>query len=86
MFSNKRSVGKDTFINQEDSLVIRLYCNSSDSYLRRSTQTVFYFLLKCLNERLAPIMPYSAQELYNELSIIGLKNESILLKNSLYLL
>jgi len=58
---------------KEDDLVVRLYCNPSESYLRRSTQTVFYLILKCLNERLAPIMPYLAQELYNELSIIGLR-------------
>ncbi len=61
------------FLNRKIDLFIRLYCDSSDSYLRRSTQTVFYLLLKCLNERLAPIMPYLAQELYNELNIIGLK-------------
>ncbi|CAF1220323.1 unnamed protein product [Adineta steineri] len=55
----------------------RLYCNPSDSYLRRSTQTVFYLLLKCLNERLAPVMPYLAQELYNELINIENKDKKI---------
>ncbi|CAF1332203.1 unnamed protein product [Didymodactylos carnosus] len=48
----------------------RLYCYPSDSYLRRSTQTVFYYLLKCLNERLAPIMPFLAQEIHNELKTL----------------
>ncbi|UJR30593.1 hypothetical protein I4U23_018120 [Adineta vaga] len=55
----------------------RLYCNPSDSYLRRSTQTVFHLLLKCLNERLAPVMPYLAQELHNELSMIDKKENKI---------
>ncbi|CAF1312662.1 unnamed protein product [Rotaria sordida] len=55
----------------------RLYCNPSNSYLRRSTQTVFYLLLKCLNERLAPVMPYLAQELYNELYLIENKEKKI---------
>ncbi|CAF3391881.1 unnamed protein product [Rotaria socialis] len=55
----------------------RLYCDPSDSYLRRSTQTVFYLLLKCLNERLAPVMPYLAQELHNELSVIENKQNKI---------
>ena len=57
--------------------MIRLYCNPSDSYLRRSTQTVFHLILKCLNERLAPVMPYLAQELYNEYNIIGLIKDII---------
>jgi len=72
------------FLNRKIDLFIRLYCNSSDSYLRRSTQTVFYLLLKCLNERLAPIMPYLAQELYNELNIIGLKKRILFEKNFSY--
>jgi len=45
----------------------RLYCNEPNSHLRRSTQTVFYLLIKCLHQRLAPVMPHVAQELHNEL-------------------
>ena len=63
----------------------RLYCNLPDSYLRRSTQTVFYLLLKYLNERLAPIMPYLAQELHNEITIIGLLNTNFFNLNSFFL-
>ncbi|CAF1318840.1 unnamed protein product [Adineta ricciae] len=55
----------------------RLYCNPPDSHLRRSTQTVFHLLLKCLNERLAPVMPYLAQELHNELSVLNHKEKKI---------
>jgi isoleucyl-tRNA synthetase len=32
-------------------------------------------MLQCLTERLAPVMPYLAQELYNELNLIGLKKK-----------
>lgn len=55
--------------------MIRLYCNSPNSYLRRSSQTVFYYLLKCLNERLAPVMPYLGQELYEEIHNIDSNKE-----------
>lgn len=49
----------------------RLYCGQSNLHLRRSTQTVFYYLIKCLNELLAPIMPHLAQEIHNELVLIS---------------
>jgi isoleucyl-tRNA synthetase len=73
-----RSVRENNYLLKNRICFVRLYCNPSDSYLRRSTQTVFYLLLKCLNERLAPVMPYLAQELHNELSIIGLSKNVVL--------
>ena len=38
---------------------------------------MFHLLLKCLNERLAPVMPYLAQELHNELSVLDHKEKKI---------
>ena len=61
---------------QKLDLPSRLYCNPKDSYLRRSTQTVFHLFLKCLHERFAPVMPHLAQELHNELGTIG-SNRSV---------
>jgi isoleucyl-tRNA synthetase len=39
-----------------------LYCDGADSYKRRSTQTVFYYILDALTRLIAPIMSFTAEQ------------------------
>ncbi len=45
----------------------RLYCDAADSLARRSAQTVFYELLDMLVRMLAPLIPYTAEEVYSHM-------------------
>ena len=43
----------------------RLYCSAADSRERRSAQTALYEILNVLIRMLAPIIPYTAEEVYS---------------------
>jgi len=44
----------------------RLYVEAKDSLYRRSTQTVLHYILEALIKILAPIIPFTAEEAYQE--------------------
>lgn len=58
-----------------DVLKDRLYADAPASHARRSTQTVIYLILKGLLKLLAPIIPFTAEQAYENLP--GKKLESI---------
>jgi isoleucyl-tRNA synthetase len=45
----------------------RLYCSRADSPERRSAQTSLYFILDALTRLLAPLIPYTADEIYSHM-------------------
>jgi isoleucyl-tRNA synthetase len=47
-----------------DILKDRLYCSPSDTSLRRAAQTVLYETLTSLTKLMAPILPFSAEEIW----------------------
>ncbi len=47
----------------------RLYCSRKDSPERRSAQTVMYIIIKSLTKLLAPILSFTAEELWGCLSL-----------------
>lgn len=49
-----------------DILKDRLYVEAKDSLYRRSAQTVLYYILEALVKLLAPIIPFTAEEAYQE--------------------
>ncbi len=49
-----------------DILKDRLYVEASDSIYRRSAQTVLYYILEALLKILAPIIPFTSEEAYQE--------------------
>lgn len=57
-----------------------LYIEASDSLLRRSVQTVMYEVLSSLIKLLAPILPYTSEEVYKLLP--GNKKESLHLESN----
>ena len=56
-----------------------LYIEKDDSYVRRSVQTVLYEILTALIKLMAPILPYTSEEVYQLLP--GKKEKSIHLEN-----
>ena len=56
-----------------------LYIEKADSYVRRSVQTVLYEILTSLIKLMAPILPYTSEEVYK--LIPGKKEKSIHLEN-----
>ena len=68
------------FCNEEmsslylDILKDRLYTSGKKSKNRRSAQTVLYEILKSLNKLLAPVLPFTSEEIYR--SIRHEKNDS----------
>ena len=56
-----------------------LYIESQDSLERRSVQTVLYEILSALIKLMAPILPYTSEEVYKLMP--GTKKESIHLEN-----
>jgi isoleucyl-tRNA synthetase len=53
----------------------RLYCSAADSVERRSVQTALHILLDALVRMLAPLIPFTADEIY--LRIPGRSSESV---------
>lgn len=49
-----------------DVIKDRLYVEAPDSIYRRSAQTVLYYILEALIKILAPIIPFTAEEAYQE--------------------
>lgn len=47
----------------------RLYCNQKDAPERRSAQTAMYHIVKALTKLLAPILSYTAEELWGYLAL-----------------
>ncbi len=57
-----------------DILKDRLYVSGTDSYLRRSAQTVLYTILDNLLRLLSPILCFTAEEAWNHLHSVGPKD------------
>lgn len=55
-----------------------LYCDQKNSLRRRQIQTVIYQLCLCLAKLLAPIIPHTAEEIYDH--FVGKNKESIFLE------
>lgn len=53
----------------------RLYCNRKDAPERRSAQTVMYLTIKYLTKLLAPILSYTAEELWGYISLTEEDND-----------
>ncbi|MGV6852105.1 MAG: isoleucine--tRNA ligase [bacterium] len=51
-----------------DIIKDRLYTTQADSRARRSAQTAMYHILEVLTRGLAPILPFTSQEIWNEMS------------------
>ena len=60
-----------------DVLKDRLYCSSPDSRLRRSAQTAVFRLLKATVTLMAPILPFTAEEVWDTLPGFADKRESV---------
>jgi isoleucyl-tRNA synthetase len=58
-----------------DVLKDRLYAENPTSHVRRSTQTAIYIMLKALLKVLAPVIPFTTEQAYENLP--GKKKESI---------
>jgi len=54
-----------------DVLKDRLYCSRADSRERRSAQTVLYEILISLVQLFAPILPFTTEEVWGQLSSIN---------------
>ena len=52
-----------------------LYCDKKDGLRRRQVQTVIYYVVKELSKLLAPIIPHTAEEIYDH--FVGKTKESI---------
>lgn len=64
-----------------DIIKDRLYTSKKDGLPRRSAQTALYFILEALVRWLAPILSFTAEEIWNEMrkSIPGNREESVFL-------
>ncbi len=60
-----------------DLLKDRLYCDAKDSLSRRSAQTAMYQILDALARMLAPVLAYTAEEVYETMSAKTETAESI---------
>ena len=64
-----------------DIIKDRLYTEKTDSVERRAAQTVMYEVLVTMNKMIAPILSFTAEEIWSKLSDEGKEAESILLTN-----
>ncbi len=64
-----------------DILKDRLYIFSTNSLERKSAQTALYFLVKFLAKFIAPIMPFTSEEIWESFISMENKKESIFLEN-----
>lgn len=56
-----------------------LYCDKPNNQKRRAIQTVLFHILKAYLSMLAPILPYTCEEVYSHLKSVNTKEESIFL-------
>ncbi len=61
----------------------RLYCNSKDAPERRSAQTAMYIIVKSLAKLLAPILSFTAEELWSFMALTEGDNTDSVLCNGL---
>ncbi|GLI55800.1 isoleucine--tRNA ligase [Propionigenium maris DSM 9537] len=62
-----------------DIIKDRLYTEKTDSVERRAAQTVMYEILVTMNKMIAPILSFTAEEIWSKLGEEGKEAESILL-------
>ncbi len=62
-----------------DIIKDRLYTEKTDSVERRAAQTVMYEVLVTMNKMIAPILSFTAEEIWSKLPAEGKEAESILL-------
>jgi len=60
-----------------DILKDRLYCSAADSTSRKSAQTTLFHILSALVKLIAPILPFTAEELWRYLPPDGEREESV---------
>jgi isoleucyl-tRNA synthetase len=60
-----------------DILKDKLYCSSADSTSRKASQTTFYSILTTLVKLMAPILPFTAEELWRYLPPEREREESV---------
>ena len=60
-----------------DVLKDRLYCDQADSRARRSAQTAFLIILKELTQLLAPILVFTAEEIWEHLPVAVRNEQSV---------
>jgi isoleucyl-tRNA synthetase len=60
-----------------DILKDRLYVSAPDSHDRRSAQTVMYILVDCIARIMAPILPFTAEEIWKHMPVLSYKEHSI---------
>ena len=61
----------------------RLYCNRKDAPERRSAQTAMYIIVKSLTKLLAPILSYTAEELWSFMALLDTDDKTSVFCNSL---
>jgi isoleucyl-tRNA synthetase len=82
-----QEIGNDFFVTQLSSFYLdvlkdRLYCEAVDSPLRRSSQTVMYEILSRTVRWLAPLLSFTAEEVWlNMRSQLWVSEESIFLSD-----
>ncbi|MEG0872917.1 MAG: isoleucine--tRNA ligase [Clostridia bacterium] len=59
----------------------RLYTFNANHELRRSTQSTMYDILESLVKLLSPILVFTAEEIYEHMTLKGEKKEGVLLEN-----
>jgi len=64
-----------------DVIKDRLYCSGKKSQLRRSAQTALFNLLKSTLALMAPILPFTAEEVWESMPVFNGKEESIHLED-----
>lgn len=64
-----------------DVIKDRLYVQAKDSRVRRSAQTAIYLILSALVKLIAPILPFTADEIFNHILHSNLENEKNVLFN-----
>lgn len=60
-----------------DVLKDRLYCDAADSRQRRSAQTAFLIIIKELTQLVAPILVFTAEEIWEQLPELGRPEKSV---------
>lgn len=61
----------------------RLYCNRKDAPERRSAQTAMYLIVRALTKLLAPVLSFTAEELWSYMALLDTDNKVSVLCNSL---
>ena len=62
-----------------DVIKDRIYTMQTDSLARRSAQTVLYYVVEALVRWMAPILSFTAEEIWQYIPTVGKREESVLL-------